>query len=234
VPPEEGDLASVDGSMVAGADAVIHGAAIYEIGVSAERARTMAATNVGGTARVHVPTAPATSTYEDTKRRAHDIALAAIRARAPVIVVQPGQVYGPGDHSSIGRSLTALAHGRLRYRAFGTLGLSFVHVDDVADGVVRAVDRGRAGESYVLGGEIARLDDAYRAVADVTGRPVPSLEIPPVLLRAAARLVPSLREVVASADGVTFWASDAKARRELGTDPRALVVGMRDTYGAAS
>ncbi len=41
-----------------------------------------------------------------------------------------------------------------------------------------------------------------------------------------------MREVIASADGVTFWATDAKARAELGTTPRALRDGMRDTYGA--
>jgi hypothetical protein len=45
------------------------------------------------------------------------------------------------------------------------------------------------------------------------------------------RFVPSMREVVSSADGVTFWASDAKARAELGTTPRGLRQGMRDTFG---
>jgi nucleoside-diphosphate-sugar epimerase len=259
----EGDVVDPGAAAVEatrGCDALIHGAAIYEIGIGAARRHEMEETNVTGTRRMldaargvgrvvyvstiaafgntrgavvaegHRPTAPPTSAYEDTKRRAHEIALEAAATGLPVVIAQPGQVYGPGDRSGIGMNLRALAEGRLRSRALGGVGLNFVHIDDVADGIVRALDRGRAGECYVLGGEIATLDDAYRAVALVTGRRLPPLVIPDALLRVAGRLLPSLREVVASADGVTFWATDAKARTELGTAPRGLLDGMRDTF----
>jgi len=243
-------------------DALVHGAAIYEIGVTARRRRAMEETNVDGTRRVleaaraagiarivyvstiaafgntkgavvaegYRPTSSPTSAYEDTKRRAHDIALDAARSGAPIVIVQPGQVYGPNDHSAVGANFRALAEGRLRYRAFEGLGLNLVHVDDLADGILRALDRGRLGECYVLGGEIATLGDAYRAVARATGRRLPALIVPSAILR-LARLIPSMREVVSSADGVTFWATDAKARAELGTRPRDLLTGMRDTFG---
>ena len=246
-----------------GCDALIHGAAIYEIGVSATRRHEMEETNVTGTRRIldvartaglarivyvstiaafgntrgaivregHRPTLPPTSAYEDTKRRAHEIALSAAQSGAPIVIVQPGQVYGPNDHSGVGANLRAVAEGRLRYRAFEALGLNLVHVDDLADGIVRALDRGRVGECYILGGEITTLGDAYRAVAKVTGRSLPPLVLPPAMARLAARLIPSMREVVSSADGVTFWATDAKARAELGTTPRNLATGMRDTFG---
>jgi dihydroflavonol-4-reductase len=244
-------------------DALIHGAAIYEIGISAERRRQMEDTNVTGTRRIleaartagtgrivyvstiaafgnthgavvaegYRPASPTTSAYEDTKRRAHDIVLDAARTGAPIVIVQPGQVYGPGDHSAVGANFEALANGRLPYRAFEDLGLNLVHVDDLADGILRALDRGRAGECYILGGEISTLGDAYRAVAAATGRPLPALVLPSAILRVVGRLVPRMREVVSSADGVTFWATDAKARAELGTHPRDLLQGMRDTYG---
>lgn len=246
-------------------DALIHGAAIYEIGVDAERRRTMEETNVTGTRRIldaaraaatprivyvstiaafgnthgavvaegHRPTSAPTSAYEDTKRRAHEIALDAARRGAPIVIVQPGQVYGPNDHSAVGANFRALADGRLRYRAFEELGLNLVHVDDLADGILRALDRGRTGECYVLGGEITTLGAAYRAVAGATGRTPPPLVIPSAIVRVLGRLVPSMREVVSSADGVTFWATDAKARAELGTMPRDLASGMRDTFGRA-
>jgi nucleoside-diphosphate-sugar epimerase len=244
-------------------DALVHGAAIYEIGVNAERRRTMEETNVTGTRRMldaakaagtkrivyvstiaafgnthgeivaegHRPTSPPTSAYEDTKRRAHEIALDAAKNGAPIVIVQPGQVYGPNDHSAVGANFRALADGRLRYRAFEDLGLNLVHVDDLADGILRALDRGRGGECYILGGEIATLGDAYRAVAKATGRRLPPLVLPPAIARIAGRLIPTMREVVSSADGVTFWATDAKARAELGTTPRDLMTGMRDTFG---
>ena len=246
-------------------DALIHGAAIYEIGVNAERRREMEEINVIGTRRMldaaraagtprvvyvstiaafgnthgvvvaegHRPMSAPTSAYEDTKRRAHDIALEAARAGVPIVIVQPGQVYGPSDHSAVGANFRALAEGRLRYRAFEDLGLNLVHVDDLADGILRALDRGRAGECYVLGGEITTLGAAYRAVAAATGRAVPPFVVPAGLVRLAGRLVPTMREVVSSADGVTFWATDAKARAELGTKPRDLATGMRDTFARA-
>jgi nucleoside-diphosphate-sugar epimerase len=247
-------------------DALIHGAAIYEIGVGAERRRTMEETNVTGTRRMldaakvagtprivyvstiaafgnthgaivaegHRPTSPPTSAYEDTKRRAHEIALDVMRAGAPVVIVQPGQVYGPNDHSAVGANFRALAQGRLRYRAFEDLGLNLVHVDDLADGIVRALDRGRVGECYILGGEITTLGGAYRAVAKATGRSLPAFVLPSTIARIAGRLIPSMKEVVSSADGVTFWATDAKARAELGTTPRDLMTGMRDVFGPAT
>jgi dihydroflavonol-4-reductase len=246
-------------------DALIHGAAIYEIGVNAERRREMEEINVIGTRRMldaaraagtprivyvstiaafgnthravvaegHRPTSAPTSAYEDTKRRAHDIALEAARAGVPIVIVQPGQVYGPGDHSAVGANFRALAEGRLRYRAFEDLGLNLVHVDDLADGILRALDRGRAGECYVLGGEITTLGAAYRAVAATTRQALPAFVIPSGLVRLAGRLIPSMREVVSSADGVTFWATDAKARAELGTKPRDVATGMRDTFARA-
>ena len=260
-----GDVADPSGAVddIRRCDAVIHGAAIYEIGVGARRRREMEETNVTGTRRIldasraagvprivyvstiaafgntqgavvaegHRPTLPPTSAYEDTKRRAHDIALEAARTGAPVVIVQPGQVYGPNDHSGVGANFRAVAEGRLRYRAFESLGLNLVHVDDLADGIVRALDRGRAGECYILGGEITTLGDAYRAIANVTGRSLTPLVLAPSLARLAARLIPSMREIVSSADGVTFWATDAKARSELGTTPRDLATGMRDTFG---
>jgi dihydroflavonol-4-reductase len=244
-------------------DALVHGAAIYEIGVNAARRRTMEDTNVTGTHRVldaakaagtarivyvstiaafgnthgeivaegHRPTSPPTSAYEDTKRRAHEIAVDAARGGAPIVIVQPGQVYGPNDHSAVGANFRALADGRLRYRAFEDLGLNLVHVDDLADGILRALDRGRTGECYILGGEIATLGGAYRAVANATGRTLPAFVLPPTIARLAGRLIPTMREVVSSADGVTFWATDAKARAELGTTPRDLATGMRDVFG---
>ena len=249
-----------------GCGALIHGAAIYEIGISAARRHEMEETNVTGTRRIldaartagvprivyvstiaafgntqgavvtegYRPTLPPTSAYEDTKRRAHDIALDGARNGAPIVIVQPGQVYGPNDHSGVGANLRAVAEGRLRYRGFEGLGLNLVHVDDLADGIVRALDRGRIGECYILGGEITTLGDAYRAVAGVTGRKLPAFVIPPALLRLAGRLIPSMHEVVASADGVTFWATDAKARSELKTNPRDLATGMRDVFGPSS
>src|SRR5437762_8788200 len=110
-----------------------------------------------------------TSYYDETKTLAHRVAEGFIAKGLRLAIAQPGQIYRPGDHSGIGTLFRRAAAGKLPVLTFGDLGLNFVHVADVADGIVRLIDRGRAGEAYVLGGEIARLRDAVRIVATLGG-----------------------------------------------------------------
>jgi nucleoside-diphosphate-sugar epimerase len=81
---------------------------------------------------------------------------------------------------------------------------------------------------------MARLRDAVRLMASLSGKPAPRLELPGALLRFAARMRPDVAEVVKSADGVTFWATDAKARRELGYAPRSLREGLVSYLSSSS
>jgi len=83
----------------------------------------------------------------------------------------------------------------------------------------------------VLGGENARVADAFAALARVTGRRLPRLRWPYALLELGSLVRPGLREVVTSSKGVTFWATDARARAELEYSARDLESGLRDTYG---
>jgi nucleoside-diphosphate-sugar epimerase len=175
-----------------------------------------------------------TSYYDETKTLAHRVAESYAAKGLPVVIAQPGQIYGPGDHSGIGAILRRAAIGKLPVLTFGDLGLSFVHVDDVAAGIVALVDRGRPGQAYVLGGEMARLRDAVRVMASLSGKPAPRLELPGALLRFAARMRPDVAEVVKSADGVTFWATDVKARTELGYAPRSLREGLVSYLSSSS
>ena len=94
-----------------------------------------------------------TSYYEETKLNAHDIALELARRGLPLVIVQPGGVYGPGDPSTLGDNLRRVARGRMPLLPFPDLGMTMVHRDDVADGILAALDKGRPGESYVLAGE---------------------------------------------------------------------------------
>ncbi len=175
-----------------------------------------------------------TSYYDETKTLAHRVAEGFGAKGLPVVIAQPGQIYGPGDHSGIGSIFRRAAAGKLPVLTFGDLGLNFVHVADVAAGIVSLIDRGRPGQAYVLGGEQARLRDAVRIMAALAGKPAPRFEVPPSILRFAARLRPDVAEVVRSADGVTFWASDANARAELGYAPRSLREGLVSYLSSSS
>jgi dihydroflavonol-4-reductase len=183
-----------------------------------------------------------TSKYEETKWRAHLVAMEKASAGVPVVLVQPGAIYGPGDTSAMGEQLQQAATGRLPAVAFPGLGLNMVHVDDVVAGILAALDQGTPGESYVLGGEITTMRGALEAAAQAAGRKAPRFNVPTPVLRAltpvgplvgkAMGAPPNLRELISSADGVTFWASDDKARSQLGYTPRDLATGMGQVFGS--
>ena len=182
------------------------------------------------------------SVYDETKYRSHQIALDRIAKGAPIVIVQPGGVYGPGDHSEVGNMIEQTRAGKLRMKAFPELGFNLVHVEDVADGVLLALDKGEVGQSYVLGGELTTMGEMIDRVAEIEGRTAPRLTLPPALAKLSAPLgpvvgplmgfPPNLNEAIRAAHGVTYWAKDDKARADLGYSPRDLDTGLRQTLAA--
>lgn len=184
-----------------------------------------------------------TSHYEETKLEAHRIAewMAAERG-LPCTIVQPGGVYGPGDSSQVADLLDRFLSGRMPLIPFPEFGVCLSHVEDVAAGILLALDRGRTGESYVLSGPVTTLRDTVETVAGIAGQRAPRRAVPTPLMKAliplgplVGRLMgqpPNLRELISSTDGVTFWASHEKASRQLGYSPRGLEEGMRQTLEA--
>jgi nucleoside-diphosphate-sugar epimerase len=270
----EDDLSDVNRMVehFAEADAVIHAAGSYRVGIPRSERGAMWDANVGTTTRVldaaeaaRVPRILYVSTvnvfgntrgrvvdetygrdladgflswYDETKYGAHEVAEQRIGAGIPIVIALPSQVYGPGDHSAFGEQLSLASKGRLPYRALDDVGVGLVHVDDLAAGIVAALDGGVIGESYILSGPLTRLGDAVEIAARIGGHRPPSLRLPTGLLRVMAplgRLVgqANLAEVVTSSAGVTYWATDDRATRELGFAPREIEQGLRDTFGAA-
>jgi nucleoside-diphosphate-sugar epimerase len=269
------DGAAIEAGM-AGCDAVIHGAAVYEVGIPKSEHEAMYEANVVGTERVlraalaanvpkvvYVSTIGAygnthgkvvdetyqhpgqefTSYYEQTKTEAHKVARRLIEDEGlPCVIVQPGGVYGPADHSALGKQMNDFLAGRMPLLIFPDLGMNMVHVDDAAGGVLLALDKGKAGESYNLGGQITTMRELITTLGEVAGKKPPKRAMPTGLLKAMApagpvvgKLMgqpPNLRELISSADGVTFWANHDKAMAELGYSPRGLETGLRDTLTA--
>ncbi len=183
------------------------------------------------------------SEYERTKVLAHEAAVDRIAKGAPIVIVQPGGVYGPDDHSEIGNVIEQVRTGKLPARMFPEAGFMFCHVEDIAAGIVLALDKGQIGEAYILSGEKGTLGELIDRVAAIAGRKPPRFTMPAAVLKLSAPLgpligplmgfPPNLREMIRSTDGVTYWATDAKARRELGFAPRDLDSGLRETVAAA-
>jgi nucleoside-diphosphate-sugar epimerase len=176
------------------------------------------------------------SWYDETKYGAHEVAQQRIAAGAPIVIVMPSQVYGPGDHSGFGFQVQRANEGRLRYRAVDDAGVGLVHVDDLAVGIVDAVDRGVVGQSYVLSGPRTTLGEAIDVAARLGGKRPPGLRLPTGLIRIMSPLggligQPNLAEVISASAGVTYWASSAKAEAEFGFTARPIEDGLRDTFG---
>jgi dihydroflavonol-4-reductase len=259
-----------------GCDAVIHAAAMYEVGIPAKQRPAMWEANVRGTERVmeaalaaqvprivyvstvgifgnthkqvvdesyENPESDFTSYYEETKLAAHKAAKRMIAERGlPAVIVQPGGVYGPGDTSQVADLLEQFFAGRLPLMPFPELGICMTHVEDIAGGILLALDRGKLGETYVISGPATTMREAIETVARISGRKAPKRALPTSLMKAMIPIgplvgkvmgqPPNLRELISSADGVTFWASYEKASRELGYSPRGMEEGLRQTLEA--
>ena len=267
-----GDEAAIRTGME-GCDAVIHAAAMYEVGIPASQHPAMYEANVAGTERVlraalearipkvvYVSTVGAfgnthrkvvdetyehpgkefTSYYEETKLEAHRIARRMSADEGlPCTIVQPGGVYGPGDTSQVADLLEQFLSGKMPLLPFPELGICLSHVEDVAGGILLALDKGRVGESYVISGPATTIKEAIDVVAGVSGRKAPKHALPTALMKALTPIgplvgklmgqPPNLRELISSGENVTFWASHDKASRELGYAPRGMEQGLRQT-----
>ena len=183
-----------------------------------------------------------TSYYDETKFLAHQVAEDRIAKGAPIVVVQPGGVYGPDDHSELGNVIDQTAKGKLPAKMFPEGGFMLCHVEDIAKGILLAHDKGQIGEAYVLSGEKRTLGEVIDEAAAIAGRTPPRFTMPAIVLKASAPLgpvigplmgfPPNLRELIKTSHGVTYWATDEKARRELGFEPRDLESGLRQTVEA--
>src|SRR5579864_831298 len=152
--------------------------------------------------------------YKRTKLEAERLALA-----AGAVVVNPTTPVGDGDlrPTPTGAMVRGVVTGRIRGYV-PTTGLNVVDVRDVAVGHALALERGRAGERYLLGGADVWLGDLFALVAGIAGRPAPRLRVPYGAARAAAAVGLVNRNEVALARLPMFFSSE-KAERELGYSP---------------
>ena len=159
----------------------------------------------------------------------------------PAVIVNPSTPLGPDDikPTPTGRIVIEAAAGRMP--AFVDTGLNVVHVDDVAEGHLLALDKGRLGERYILGGENMRLSEILAEIAALYGRKPPTIRLPhaalmPLALGAEAWARITGREPFVTLDGLRMarklmFFSSEKARRELGYEPRPAREAIHSAVG---
>ena len=163
--------------------------------------------------------------YLDTKRDAEGKLLEFHRAGLDLVIVNPGYIFGAWDKKPNSGAYVQLAAAGLPLFSFPG-GISVVDVDDVVEGHIRAMDRGRAGQRYILSGENLPYDTFLTTLGEVVHRPRPVIRMPDgvaALIGALGDLLSTLsgRSVPVGRDTMRLvrlghYVSSEKARQELG------------------
>ncbi len=183
--------------------------------------------------------------YIQAKVQADEVVSEAVAEGMSIVSVLPGTMAGPGDRKPTPNGQTLLRYLKhspsLRFPTVAG-GLNIVDVEDVALGHVLAMEEGKVGERYILGGDNLSYSQVFETLADITGLAEPQKPSSPGL----ARLVGSLWELSARLRGgepilttriardyvgANVWVTSEKAERELGYQHRsareALARGVR-------
>ncbi len=182
--------------------------------------------------------------YEETKSQAEKEALAYASKKFPVVIVNPTRVYGPGkmtEGNSVSLMIDQYDRGLVPILLNRGVNIgNYVFVDDLVRGHILAMEKGKVGERYILGGENVSLERVYRTVDEVSGKKHFQMNLPPAL----AHLYAKEEQLKAEWFGIypqitpgwvdTFlqdWAySCAKAEKELGYVITPFKEGVRLTY----
>ena len=178
------------------------------------------------------------SVYDQTKAEAHDVVLKMITEGLPLVIVQPGLVYGPGDTSSVRTSLIQYLTKKLPVMPQQTA-FSWAHVDDIAHAHWLAMEKGKVGENYYISGPTHTFVDGLKMANEITGIRLP-MAVPAGMIRAMSAMMYLLDQFIPVPEsytgeglriiaGVTYIGSNAKAKRELGYNPRPLKEGLTET-----
>jgi dihydroflavonol-4-reductase len=234
----DGSVNVLDAAAAAGAARMVYTSSVAVLGINNDRSPADESTPVSVTDMVGHYKRSKFLAEQAVWRRAAELGF-------PVVTVNPSTPIGPRDikPTPTGRILLDAAAGRMP--AFVDTGLNLVHVDDVAQGHVAALERGMPGERYILGGEDFTLQRILQLVAEHVGRRASTIRLPhwsvyPLAVGAEAIAMITKREPRVTLDGVRMstkhmYFSSRKAQRELGytwRDPRLAIAAAVDWFKA--
>lgn len=190
---------------------------------------TMGFTGNGGLADESSPVALSDMIghYKRSKFQAEQVALQAGRGGAGVVVVNPTTPVGERDIRPTPTGRIIVDFLKRKFPAYVDTGLNLVDVAEVARGHVAALEKGKSGERYILGGENLTLKQILDKLAAITGLPSPKLKLPYAVALATGVLDTAVtglllrREPRVTVDAVRMgrkkmFVSSARAERDLG------------------
>jgi dihydroflavonol-4-reductase len=165
--------------------------------------------------------------YKRSKFQAEQVALEAARTGVDVVVVNPTTPVGERDIKPTPTGRIIVDFLKRKFPAYVDTGLNLVDVAEVAQGHVAALEKGRRGERYILGGENLSLKQILDKLAAITGLPSPRVKLPYAVAMATGVVDTAVtglllrREPRVTVDAVRMgrkkmFVSSAKAEQELG------------------
>ena len=158
-----------------------------------------------------------------------------------MVIVNPSTPIGPGDVKPTPTGQIVLDAAAGRTPAYVDTGLNIVHVEDVAAGHLLALQRGRIGERYILGGQDMTLREILTAIAHLVGRNPPRVRLPRAVVLPIAYAAEAVARITGRPGRITVEAvrmakkrmyySSAKAAAELGYQWRAPAIAFEDAIG---
>lgn len=167
--------------------------------------------------------------YFETKRIGEELVVKAVKnGTLDAVIVNPSTVYGFGDAKKGSRkNQVKVAQGRLKFYPPG--GVNVVAIEDVVQGTMTALHKGRSGERYILCGENFFIKDVLAMIAQAAGKEAPSIMIPSWLLHSLgtigdlaiqAGFDSPLSKETAWTTTLYHWFDHTKATEELGFNPK--------------
>ncbi|HEX3887397.1 MAG TPA: hopanoid-associated sugar epimerase [Phenylobacterium sp.] len=223
--------ATMEAALAAGVERVVYTSSVATLrlrpdGAPADESRSLSEAEAPGA-------------YKRSKVAAEGLVLRLVRERGlPAVIVSPSTPIGPRDvrPTPTGRILVEAATGRMP--AFVETGLNLVHVDDVAQGHLLALARGRIGERYILGGQDVSLQALLAQIAAFSGRRPPRVKLPIGPLQPLAEVAELIgritgREPFLTRDSLKMarrhmYFTSAKAEVELGYAARPYREAVAD------
>lgn len=188
-------------------------------------------------------TIPLSTLYEKSKAEAEELAKSLNSSEMEIVTVNPSRVYGPGllsDSNGVTRMVKLYLEGKFRFlpgdgRSIG----NYVFIWDVVDGHLQAMEHGRGGERYILGGDNASFREFFDLLAKVSGKKVRLFKLPIPLMNMAAQAMewranwtgapPLITPPFVKKYSYNWDLSSAKAEMELGYQPKNLEQGLAET-----
>lgn len=219
-----GTRAIAEAALAAGVKRFLHVSSTAAIGVNEDPLQPMTEDTVFNARSLGLA-------YFDTKYDAERELLKVVEKGLDAVIVNPGSLLGPGDTRRYEKGYAGLIY-KYKPPVLFQGGINFVDVNDVVKGILLALEKGRKGERYILGGENLSFGDLIVRVNNILGRPSPKISVPKGMMGVLAKGLRVLNafgvdlhftpELVRQVSTWYLYVSSAKAERELGYKPHRI------------